>query len=156
TVKEKDTGGFVQGDFNHAVPFGMTLRGNVGVRFAHTYLESNGYTNKALPVSGSNAYNDWLPSTNLALQATNNFYVRFAAAKVMARPQLGNLAPSVTAFSVPTAVGATSGGSVTVGNPKLEPFRATNFDADFEWYFAKGALFSVAIFDKEIKSFPQT
>lgn len=74
----------------------------------------------------------------------------------MARPLLGNLAPSVTAFSAPSEVGATTGGAITLGNPKLQPFRATNYDLSFEWYFAPGALFSAAIFDKEVHSFPQT
>ncbi|MGS7457299.1 TonB-dependent receptor domain-containing protein, partial [Mycobacterium tuberculosis] len=79
----------------------------------------------------------------------------FGASKVMARPMLANLAPNVTAISVPSN-GATVGGSLTVGNPKLDPFRATNLDLSLEWYFAPGALVSLAVFNKDISSFPQT
>jgi TonB-dependent receptor len=154
-VDEKDTGGYVQADFRQEL-FGVTVRGNAGLRYAHTDVVANGLTNTARPVSGSNTYDDWLPSVNLVFQLRDDLFVRGSAAKVMARPLLSNLAPSVTAFSVPSSAGANSGGSITVGNPQLKPFRATNYDADVEWYFTKDAVFSVAVFDKEIKSFPQT
>ena len=51
---------------------------------------------------------------------------------------------------------ATVGGSLTVGNPKLEPFRATNLDLSLEWYFQPGALVSVAVFNKDISNFSET
>ncbi|MEY4555513.1 MAG: hypothetical protein RL093_632 [Pseudomonadota bacterium] len=155
SVAEDDTSGFVQLDLNGDV-FGRELRGNVGVRVAHTDVEANGLTNTSRPVSDTNDYVDVLPSLNLAYQVFDDFYIRVGAAKVMARPLLGNLAPSVTAFSVPTGVGAVSGGSITLGNTKLQPFRAVNLDISFEWYFAPDALFSIALFDKDISSFPQT
>ncbi|MGR4865099.1 TonB-dependent receptor [Caulobacter sp. LARHSG274] len=154
-VEEVDTGGYVQFDYNAQV-FGRDLRGNLGTRYAVTDLESNGLTNTARPVSADNHYKDVLPSMNAAYEVADNMLVRIGAAKVMARPLLGNLAPSVTAFSTPTTAGATTGGTITLGNPKLQPFRATNYDLSFEWYFAPGALFSAAVFDKEISSFPQT
>ena len=154
-VDEKDTGGYVQADFNQEV-FGRALRGNAGVRYAHTEVRSNGLTNTSRPVTGTNSYDDWLPSLNLVYEVRESMYLRFGAARVMARPLLGNLAPSVTAFSVPTGAGANTGGGITVGNPKLKPFRADNYDLSFEWYFAEGALFSAAIFNKDIKGFPQT
>ena len=154
-VDEVDTSFFVQADFNTLL-FDRELRGNVGVRYAITELESAGLTTTARPVSATNDYNDTLPSINLVYEVMDDLYLRFGAAKVMARPLLGNLAPSITAFSVPTAAGATTGGSITLGNPKLEPFRATNLDFGIEWYFARDALFSVAVFHKDISSFPQT
>jgi len=48
------------------------------------------------------------------------------------------------------------GATLTIGNPQLKPFRATNLDASIEWYFAPGGLISIAGFQKEIDSFPQT
>src|SRR3546814_15770916 len=62
-------------------------------------------------------------------------------------------------FAVPICL--TPGGSVyqfnfriTSGNPFLEPYRATTFDLAAEWYFAPGAIASVALFAKDIESFP--
>jgi TonB-dependent receptor len=43
-----------------------------------------------------------------------------------------------------------------VGNPGLDPFRATTLDAAAEWYYMPGALLSVAFFQKDIDSFVQT
>jgi TonB-dependent receptor len=74
----------------------------------------------------------------------------------MARPQLANLSSTITAISVPTATGATSGASLTIGNPYLAPFRGVNYDISFEWYFAEGGLLSAAYFFKDIESYPQT
>ncbi len=59
---------------------------------------------------------------NLVLDVTPNLLIRGAAARVMARPDLGSLAPGVAV--------AVSGANktVTAGNPDLDPFRATTFD----------------------------
>ncbi|HVL41066.1 MAG TPA: TonB-dependent receptor [Brevundimonas sp.] len=154
-VVEEDTGAFLQMDLRGDV-FGRPLRGNVGVRWALTEVQADGLTNTARPVSNDNEYVDTLPSLNLAYEIADDFYIRIGASKVMARPLLGNLAPSVTAFSVPTGAGANTGGSITLGNTKLNPFRAVNLDLSFEWYYAPDALISVAFFDKDISSFPQT
>jgi iron complex outermembrane receptor protein len=93
---------------------------------------------------------------NAAYEVADNMLLRFGAAKVMARPLLGNLAPSITGFSAPTTAGATSGGSITMGNPKLEPFRAINLRPQLRMVLRAGRLISAAVFDKDISSFPQT
>lgn len=154
-IMEKDTSYFGQIDFRFPV-FGRELRGNVGVRQAHTELTSNGFTNRGRAITAYNDYDNTLPSINLAYEIADNMLIRFGAAEVMSRPLLGNLAPSVTSFTVPSTAGAISGGTLTIGNPKLAPFQAVNLDLSFEWYFKPDALFSVAVFNKDIGSFPQT
>lgn len=154
-ITETDTSFFGQIDFNFPI-FGRDLRGNVGVRQAKTEVDSNGFTNRGRAINATNEYTNNLPSLNMAYEVADNMIVRLGIASVMSRPMLGNLAPSVTAFTVPNGLGATSGASITIGNPKLNPFLATNYDLSFEWYFQPDALFSIAIFDKEISSFPQT
>lgn len=154
-ITETDTSFFGQIDFNFPI-FGRDLRGNVGVRQAKTEVDSNGFTNRGRAINATNEYTNNLPSLNMAYEVADNMIIRLGIASVMSRPMLGNLAPSVTAFTVPNGLGATSGASITIGNPKLNPFLATNYDLSFEWYFQPDALFSIAIFDKEISSFPQT
>ncbi|WP_129644453.1 TonB-dependent receptor [Peristeroidobacter agariperforans] len=153
-VTEDDDSYFAQLNFSLDV-WNRALQGNVGVRYARTNLESNGLTTGSLPVRGTNEYTDTLPSLNVSYELVPDLLLRLAAAKVMARPLLGNLAPSITAFSAPTN-GSTTGGTLTVGNPKLEPFRGKNYDLSVEWYFAEGGLVSAAYFTKEIDSYPQT
>ena len=83
------------------------------------------------------------------IDVTSNFVVRLAAARVMARPQLGNLSPG-------GSINTTGQLSITTGNPLLDPFRATTLDASFEWYFAPESLISVGLFYKDIGTFIQT
>jgi TonB-dependent receptor len=80
----------------------------------------------------------------------HNFIVRFAASKVVARPDLGSLQPGASV----SVSGATR--TVTAGNPNLNPYRANAYDLSGEWYFAPGGLLSLALFRKDISSLVQT
>jgi len=144
SVREEDKGGYGEVDFKgHLV--GMRFAGNLGLRYVKTDQTSTGLA-AGLPVTIKRSYDDWLPALNLAAYPTSNVIVRAAVAKVMTRPSLGNLTPggSADGFNL----------RITQGNPFLEPYRATNYDLGFEWYFAKESIFSVALFRKDVKSFP--
>src|SRR3546814_7743481 len=67
-----------------------------------------------------------------------------AIAKVMTRPTIGSLMPSgsVGQFNF----------RIISGNPFLDPYRATTYDLAAEWYFAPGAIASVALFATDIVS----
>jgi TonB-dependent receptor len=91
-------------------------------------------------------YRDWLPAANTALWFTDDLVLRLAAAKVMARPGLDSLSPGAAVDSF--------GYAINFQNPELDPTRATALDAATEWYFADGSLLSVAVFWKDIDSFP--
>ncbi len=149
-VSEKDTGGFVMADFSSDIS-GFPIRGNVGTRYVKTHQVATGYQalGGGTEVTVTNTYTDWLPSANLAVNVTRDFIVRLAAAKVMARPQLGNLSPG-------GAIATTGTLTVTTGNPLLKPFRAKTFDTSVEWYFDKNALVSVGLFYKDIGTYIQS
>ena len=89
----------------------------------------------------------------MTYEPMRNFLVRFAASKTIARPQLANLTPGTTSFA--SGLNATAAPTVTVGNPYLKPFRATNFDLSFEEYFGRNGLVALALFAKDLKTFPQ-
>lgn len=157
-VEERDVSGFFQVDYDLTL-FGGPLRGNVGLRVANTKVKGRGNVGGAdgipgVPVTANNEYWDWLPSTNINWEAKPGLIVRFAAAKVMSRPQLSSLVPGTQAF---TSALSTNGSapSLTVGNPYLNPFRATNYDLSIEKYFRRNGLIAVALFKKDIESFPQ-
>jgi iron complex outermembrane recepter protein len=155
SVNEVDTAYYAQLDWNTEL-FGNRFRGNIGSRVAKTSVVSTGTTTAGRPLVGTNKYTDWLPSVNLVYEPARDVLVRFGASKVMARPLLGNLSPSITAVTIPNTGDSAALGALTIGNPKLKPFYATNMDASVEWYFRKGSLFSLALFNKKISSFPQT
>lgn len=157
SVAEDDSGVYVQLNFDLEL-FGRRMFGNLGVREAWTKVESIGNSNSAggLPIVANHDYSDTLPSINLAFELTDDLLLRLGAAEVMARPQLGNLAPTITAISVPNGPGVVEGATLTIGNPYLAPFRGTNYDISLEWYFTEGGLLSAAYFTKDIETFPQT
>lgn len=152
-VDEKDKGFYVQANFNFDLGGGMKLRGNAGARYVATSQIATGYgfiAGAVNQVSVPNNYHDWLPSINVLFEPTSKITIRLAAADVMTRPNLGNLTPGVSV----NVSGANR--TVTVGNPKLAPFRARTYDAAIEYYFGQGSLISVAGFIKNINSFIQT
>lgn len=152
TVNEKVTGFYLQGNFNFDLG-NVPVRGDLGVRRFDSKLVSDGWSivdGAPQATRVTHEYSDTLPSLNLAAELTPDLVLRFAAAEVMARPNLGFLNPGAT---VSVAGGART---VTTGNPKLDPFRAKTLDLGLEWYFNEGALLSAGLFYKDIDSYVQT
>ena len=144
SVDEKDTGGYVQADWRTEIG-GLPFRGNVGDHYVKTEQEASGFSflsGSAVAINTSREYSDTLPSLNMVLEPHENFLIRFAAAKIMGRPNLGSLVPG----AVVSVSGATRG--VAAGNPNLDPFRGKSYDLSFEWYFDKSSLLSLALFQK--------
>ena len=156
-IEEEDMAGYIQGDFNTEV-FGMPVRGNFGVRHVNTKLYAQGYssTGGGTLVEGTHEYDNTLPSMNLTLEPVEDFLVRFAAARVMARPQIGNTLAG-TNYLVPTTSLAATGPNYTasIGNVKLNPFEADTYDLALEWYFAPESLLSFTYFYKDINTYIQ-
>ena len=144
SVVEETKGGYIQFDAKGDI-FGLEYAANAGVRYVRTNQSSVGLNN-AVPVEVSRSYEDWLPAMNIAFFPHRDFVVRASVADVMTRPSLGNLTPggSVDGFNY----------RVSFGNPNLSPFRATAYDLALEWYFAPQSIASVAIFKKDVQSFP--
>jgi len=150
----------------------VPVRGNIGVRYVETDVKSAGLRdvgggngtpitddrgvtqdNLAFVVSGRK-YTDTLPALNLAFELSDNDIIRFAAAKVMSRPPVGNMTSASGSWS-----GATDPGSGLVeynvwndGSPFLDPFRADQLDLSYEHYFDNGGAVTAAVFWKDIEA----
>jgi iron complex outermembrane recepter protein len=157
-IKEEVQSGFAMLKFGSADWLPLPIRGDVGVRYVHTdqlavgHIPVNAPAGAPFPSVGQRqeverSYADWLPSANVVLDITPELLARFSAAKVMSRPELGNLTPSASV----TATTRTA----TVNNPLLDPIRAKTFDVGLEWYYREGSLLSVAYFYKDIDTFIQ-
>ena len=142
-VVEDDFAGFVQGSLDTTLG-SWGLRAVAGVRYVRTEVSATGILS-GTAVTVDNAYNDWLPSVSLVLEPTDKLLIRGNIARQMARPTLASLTPG-GAFNA-------FGQTLSFGNPLLDPFRANSVDLGIEWYFAKEALLSVAVFYKDIKTF---
>lgn len=112
----------------------------VGARYVKTDLVSNTFDQ-----SGEYDYSDFLPSLNATYSLTDETILRFAAAKVMRRPEFGELSPALNVDnSLVTG---------TQGSYQLDPYRVTQYDFSAEHYFGDGGMVSAAIFYKDVKSF---
>lgn len=134
------------------------VRGNIGLRYVRTESDSGGYVcvNQTASGCGTTAadwewsvttkeYDDVLPSLNLAFTAAEDLIVRFAAAKVIARP---NYADMSNYFWLSDQI-LTGGG----GNPDLDPYESTNLNLAAEWYFQPEAILSAEVFYKDISNY---
>ena len=108
-VEEFDTSYFVQVNWDFEL-FGRRLFGNFGIRTADTRVVSSGFTTNVAatgprPLEARHDYTDDLPSLNIAYQLTDTLMLRGGCAKVMARPLLSKLAPSITGLTTPDRAG---------------------------------------------------
>ena len=147
SVTEKNLGYYLQ--TKGEILFGegeMRLLYDAGVRYVQTRQSSTGFNSGVQVTIDRPMYDDWLPSANAALWFTEDVVLRLAAAQVMSRPNLANLSPGGTVDSFNF--------EVENQNPFLDPTRALALDAGAEWYFAEDSVLSLAVFYKDIESFP--
>ena len=145
----------------------MRVLGDVGVRIVQTNQDITGFFQPfridndettdnlgTIVALGSNIdtsvisskYNNVLPSANLRLELADGWFARLAASKSLTRPTFSELAPGLRSVN-PTQRTATS------GNPGLEAYESTNFDAGIEWYFADSSVLYASVFAKYMDNF---
>ncbi|MGN6595919.1 TonB-dependent receptor [Sphingopyxis terrae] len=171
SVRERSQAGYVRLDLASSDD---QFKMNVGARIVRTDQASSGY----IPAPGATLvyglfggpnslsytaadvlaqkhdYTYVLPSLNARYQIGNDLLVRFAAARVMQRPDMNLLgqASSPNASSGPPPVGTTWRGTLTQGNPNLKPYLSDQLDLSFEWYFGKQSMLGAALFLKDVKN----
>lgn len=138
---------------------GHNMRGNIGVRYVDTRFTGEGRVDVDSAALGEilidtapaldASYNDWLPSANVvfAFGESEDVLVRVAAARVLTRPTIEEINPSID-LNFDDQEGSR-------GNPGLSPFRAWSYDLGLEVYFGEGGegLFSATFFYKDVENF---
>lgn len=150
SAEESDTALYLQSDYRFNVGQ-IPVRGNLGVRYVSTGETVNGYIAKGGVITSTTinrSYEDTLPSFNVTVEPQKNLLVRFAASKVMSRPTLASLSPGGSIN--------TSGQTLSIGNPYLDPIRAKTYDMSVEWYPNKDTMIAVSVFKKQIDSWIQS
>lgn len=93
-------------------------------------------------------YDTWLPGLHFRHELAKNLILRESFNQSYGRPSLNELSKgrneSVAVNGVIT---------ITEGNPALEPSKSNNFDLQLEYYTEKGGLYSVSLFQKNIRNF---
>jgi iron complex outermembrane receptor protein len=141
----------------------MPFSGDVGVRAIHVDQTSKGYSanGPALNyVSDGARYTDWAPDLNLRLEFLKDTFLRFSAARQIARPRMYDMRASRSWGYDPTKAGtgiSTSPWSGSGGNPQLRPWRADSFDVSLEHYFKDHqGYISLAAYDKKLLTYIYT
>ncbi len=156
-VHEKVLTGYFQANFKSD-----SVKGNVGVQVVHTDQSADGFAAYnpgsgvvSAPITDGEKYTNVLPSMNLSWEVGESTFLRFGAARMLARPRMDQLNPGNgygfnLANNVPGANINNSPWSGTVGNARLRPLMATTVDAALEKYFGRGAYVSVGAFYKHL------
>lgn len=146
-VDQKIHSAYVRGDFKFDLG-GVPVSGNAGVRYAETKQLASGTLisgSTPLPVAYLKEYKNWLPSLNIKAELRDDLIARFAASRVVNRPNVTDSAPRITVSrDSPTASG---------GNPDLDPFLADQYDASLEWYPAPTTAVTGAVFVKTMDNY---
>ncbi|MBD1582918.1 TonB-dependent receptor [Pseudoalteromonas sp. S16_S37] len=155
TVEEENTALYAMAEFS-----GDSVRGNIGLRYIATDIESDYYD---LSTTGQYAttlttdkadYSEFLPSLNLAIDVTEDVILRTSAAQVISRPNYADL------FATRSLAGYTDNRPLNevlqTGNVGLSPFKAFQADIGIEWYFSSDGLISLTYYTKEVSSFIST
>lgn len=145
---------------------GVALRGNVGLRYAHTKQRSTGSIAGDLNVV-NDSYENWLPSANLAFEVADGTFIKLAYAKSITRARLDQMAANQNVTANPLSCVDTNGDQIpdrviafnppqltcfnlSGGNPNLRPYKSTSYDVSFEQYFSRGTALAVAVFHKDL------
>ncbi len=182
-LSERTSSFYLMGDFsvdsvpftNRALPFGLELDGNVGVRYVRTRVQGTGMmtftaitktdsydpvnqdapggivTTKVSQATSTEASaSDVLPSLNLAMWLMpNQLVARYSAARTVARPPVSRLLPSGSCTFDERREDENEvfqRCSGTIGNPLLQAQQNVNQNLSIEYYPNRDTMFSVAAF----------
>lgn len=147
---------------------GMPFRANGGLQVVNTKLNvRQNIVGNPQPygVSGVDAgdlvtkreFTDFLPSINIAFDVTSKLRARAAFSKTMTLldfQQWGgglNVGYAINTTITPARFEAQTASSV--GNPNLNPWRATNVEGSFEYYTGRSSLLAIGAFYIAVDSF---
>ncbi|KKL70616.1 hypothetical protein LCGC14_2103150, partial [marine sediment metagenome] len=178
-IAEQISAFYLQGDFEYS-----DVRGNLGVRVVqtkttsastdlYTFLLDETDDETGEPVTGDDRLVEQyqlitqqttdthvLPSLNIAWDASDDVVIRGALAKVMSRPDYGDLGSQqrITFVSDEWAADRAAfneqpGFSGSGGNENLTAFESVQADLSVEYYYAPGSALGVALFHKKVDNF---
>lgn len=162
SVREKVLTGFIQANLSSE---GTTpIKGNVGLQIVHTDQSASSffavtYLGQVVSTSVKDGakYTELLPSMNLSFEFAPDTFLRFGAARMLARARMDQLKPGGgVSFDngkrTNTDISA-SPWSLDLGNARLRPLMAETVDLALEKYFGRGAYVSVGGFYKYLENY---
>lgn len=169
-IEENVTAAYIQANIDAELG-SIPVRGNIGMRAVETEQMSTGLLDvgpgNGDPIADDNGlvndgfvrgtegttYRDYLPSLNLTFALNEEQLIRFAAAKVLSRPNMDTLALN-GGISLNEREGTVFLDYNSSTSPFLRPFYANQIDISYEHYFSEtDGAFVVALWNKDITNF---
>ena len=165
-IREKTISPFVQ--FNTKFDlFGRSAHLIGGVRYDQTNVDSSALvpTPTGTRWTGANEfaltfgdaaftrfkgnYQNWLPAVDFDVEPLQGVKLRASYSHTITRADYGSLQGGLELAANPRI----GGGTGSLGNPNLVPFKSKNIDFSAEWYFDRESYISVGYFNKDVKNF---
>jgi iron complex outermembrane receptor protein len=141
----------------------IPVTGNAGLQVVYTDQFSTGVRVNPNDVAhpsnndGGDKYTYVLPSLNLTFDLRNETFLRFGAARTLARARMDELRASqsfnMNAGNLTSTDPANSYFSTDGGNPQLRPYIADGADLSLEKYFGRSAYLSAAVYYKKLSNY---
>ncbi|NII10170.1 TonB-dependent receptor [Oleiagrimonas sp. C23AA] len=166
-VSMKATSAYLQANFDGSIG-NMPYSGNVGMRVIDTHLDVTQHLSGDPGAYGTEpadagvqltrrSYRDYLPAANFALSMTDDLKLRLAYSKNMMPLDLstwgGGLELNYSLVETPQGPLYRVAAGNSNGNPKLDPWRSTNYGASLEYYINSTSMLSLALFRIDVRSF---
>jgi iron complex outermembrane receptor protein len=163
TIKEEITTAYAMLDFDAEIG-DIPVNGNFGLQFIDVQQDGVGSFSAIGPsgfvettdASDGDSYSDVLPSLNVNFEVADGHIVRVAASKTVTRPRLDQMKPNgqvnfnFNHGNVTNPDPANGPWSANLGNARLKPYEANQFDIAYDWYFADDGFVSAALFYKDL------
>ncbi|MBT2188319.1 TonB-dependent receptor [Sphingobium nicotianae] len=120
--------------------FVASVTSNPGIPAGRSRLKEVPFkTSDIIDLSQSHSYTNVLPAVVARWELAKNWLLRGSVTTNIGRPDYTDLAP-ISTIVVSESYDAANNvvsldGSVEIGNPNLEPYKALNFDASLDYYF---------------------
>ncbi|NIJ37159.1 TonB-dependent receptor [Sphingopyxis panaciterrae] len=95
------------------------------------------------------SYDNWLPAFDLDISPMENVKLRASYSHTITRPDYASMQGGRTIDTL-FRVG---GGTGSLGNPGLIPYKSKNIDLSAEWYYGRDSYLSVGYFHKDVSNF---
>lgn len=98
------------------------------------------------------SYRNWLPAVDFDIEPLRNVKLRASYSHTITRADYNSLQGGLTIDSNPRI----GGGTGSLGNPNLIPYKSKNLDFSAEWYYGPSSYISVGYFNKDVSNFIST
>ena len=145
-ITETTTAAYLQADYSFDLGIGV-IDGQIGVRATQYESELTFGTE-----TGGSSSTTVLPSFLARYSFTDDLMTRFSYGETISRPAFGELNPTRTKVDPRLDLDHTHG-SISSGNPALEPVESANIDWSLEWYFAESSSLYGVLFWRDVEGF---